>query len=303
MNLNGARIAVTGATGFIGHYLVEALLARGAQVRAVVRRPEAARKLFGTRVEVAQADLGDESALTEAFTSVDALVSNAALVAVATRDSAALVQANVRGATHTYRAAANAGIRRAVHTSTAVAYVPKPGHFYHEDDPVYPRGTLSHPFNHYGVSKAAGEHEARRVCREEGIDLTISRPHTVFGNRDRGTFTRWFLRFMASPISVFPCCLFLPSIYAGDLAEAMCRMLERSGARNRAYHVCSEPDELSYWRLMQAYRDAGGRTPKVVLPVPVPISRRFSTDRAKADLGFAPMAPVDAFRTMLASAA
>ena len=300
MNLAGARVAVTGATGFIGHYLVEALLARGARVRAVVRRPTVAQSLFGARVEVAEADLGDEAALTRAFDSMDALVANAALVSVATRDPTALVEANVRGVARTYRAAAKAGIRRAVHTSSAVAYVPKPGHFYHEDDPLYPRGTLSHPLNHYGVSKAAGEHEARRVCRQEGIDLSISRPHTVFGNRDRGTFTRWFLRFMRSPVSVFPCFLFLPSIYAGDLAEAMCRMLERDAALNRAYHVCSEPDELSYWRLMQAYSAAGGRIPKVVLPVPVPISRRFSTERMRADLDFVPMAPVDAFRSMLA---
>ena len=39
MTLAGARIAVTGATGFLGRYIVDALLARGAHVIGVVRNP------------------------------------------------------------------------------------------------------------------------------------------------------------------------------------------------------------------------------------------------------------------------
>lgn len=295
-------VAVTGATGFIGRYLVEGLLTRGARVRAVVRRPEAARALFGTRAEIRRADLADEGSLTRAFEGAQAVVSNAALISVAARDRAALVEANVSGVERTYRAIATAGVRRAVHMSTAVAYVPKRSHVYEEDDPLYPPGTRSHPFNHYGVTKAAGEHRAREVCAERGIDLSVCRPHTVFGTRDRGTFTKWFLWFMRGPVSVFPAYLFFPSVYAADLAEATCRMLERDAAKGRAYHVCSDADEVSYWQLMEAYRAAGGTTPKVVLPVPVPLRRRYSTDRMRSDLGFSPRPPVDAFRAMLAEA-
>ncbi|MEO1339287.1 MAG: hypothetical protein AAFV29_26845, partial [Myxococcota bacterium] len=76
---------------------------------------------------------------------------------------------------------------------------------------------------------------------------------------------------------------------------------ERPAASGRAYHVCSDPDELSYWRLMRAYRQAGGRTPTVVLPIPVPIRRRYSTDRMRADLDFMPSSPVESFRRMLES--
>ncbi|MEM7674721.1 MAG: NAD(P)-dependent oxidoreductase [Myxococcota bacterium] len=301
--LSGKTIAVTGATGFIGRYLIRALAARGARARAVVRRPETARAVFGPEVDVRRADLSDRSALARAFEGADAVMANAALISVASTDRARLVAANVEGVDNTYRAMADAGVRRAVHTSTAVAYVPKRGHSYREDDPLYPPGTRGHPLNHYGVSKAAGEHCARTLCERFGIDLSVGRPHTVFGNHDRGTFTRWFLRFLRPPVSLFPSHLFLPAIYAGDLAEAMCRMLERPAASGRAYHVCSDPDELSYWRLMRAYRQAGGRIPTVVVPVPVPIRRRYSTERMRADLDFAPRAPVDSFRHMLESSA
>ena len=303
LDLRGARVAVTGATGFIGRHLVAVLLDRGADVTAVVRRPDAAREAFGPRVRVVEADLADEAALRAAFTGVDAVMANAALVSVATRDRRALVQTNVKGVERTYRAMADAQVTRAVHTSTAVAYQPKAGHRYHEDDPLYPADAHSHPLNHYGVTKAAGERKAVEVCAANGIDLSICRPHTVFGHHDRGTFTRWFLRILSPPVTVFPSHLFLPAIYAGDLAEAMCRMLERDVARGRAYNVCSDPDAVSYWDLMRAYRKAGGRTPKVVLPVPVPIARRYSTERMQSELGLSPRPPVEAFRAMLADMA
>ena len=297
--LSNSTVAVTGATGFIGRYLVQTLLDRGAKVRAVVRRPDAARSLFGPDVEVREAPLSDRRALTSAFEGADAVVANAALIAVATRNPSALVDANVTGVEHTYEAMAEAGVRRAVHTSSAVVYRPKRGHHYSEDDPLYPQGARGHTFNHYGVSKAAGEHRAWDLCAKHGIDLSVCRPHTVFGNHDRGTFTRWFLRFLSFPVTVFPSHLYLPAVYAGDLAEAMVRMLERDAARGRAYHVCSDPDAVSYWSLMQAYRAAGGRTPKLVLPIPVPVRRRYSTERMRADLNFVPRSPVEAFRDML----
>ena len=122
-------------------------------------------------------------------------MANAALVSVATLDADALIEANVLGVERTYRAMASAGVGRAVHTSSATAYAPKRGHFYAEDDPLHPPGARSHWLNHYGVSKAAGEHRLREICAEAGIAWSVCRPHTVYGNHDRGTFTRWFLRF------------------------------------------------------------------------------------------------------------
>ena len=55
------KISVTGATGFVGRHLVEALLARGGQVRAVARRIESAQALpWFDRVEFVTADVHDE---------------------------------------------------------------------------------------------------------------------------------------------------------------------------------------------------------------------------------------------------
>ncbi|MBW2371981.1 MAG: NAD(P)H-binding protein [Deltaproteobacteria bacterium] len=81
VTLQEATIAVTGATGFLGRYLVDVLQARGARVVAVVRSPEKAPELEARGVELRRADLTEPEALEEGFRGADAVVANAGLFA------------------------------------------------------------------------------------------------------------------------------------------------------------------------------------------------------------------------------
>ena len=296
MDLNGATVAVTGATGFIGRYLVDVLHARGARVVAVVRRPQRAADLNAVP---RRADLAEPDALARAFDGADAVISNAALVSLGNKSRAELVATNVRGTENVLRAAARSGARRVVQISSAVVYRPKRGHYYREDDPLRDEGDDKTPLGSYAVSKACAERAAWRLCDELGLELSTVRPHTVFGAFDRQSFTRWLRRFMRPPVSVFPTHLYLPPVYAGDLADAVARILENDEAPSQAYNVAHPPDVHSYWDLMKAYAAAGGRMPKLVIPVPVPLRRRFAVDRIAA-LGWQPSPLVQSFADMLA---
>lgn len=296
MALSGATVAVTGATGFIGRYLVDVLKARGVHVVAAVRSPERAADLG---VEVRRADLADPVALEQAFAGADAVVSNAALVSIGEASPAELVRTNVRGTENVLRAAAAAGVRRIVQMSSAVVYRPKRGHYYREDDPLRDEGDGRTRLSSYAVSKACAERAAWRLADELDLQLSTVRPHTVFGAFDRQTFSRWLSRFMRPPVSVFPTHLYLPPVYAGDLAAAVARILDRDDAPPQAYNVAHAPDLHSYWDLMEAYRAAGGRTPRLVIPVPVPLRRRFDVERITA-LGWHPRPLVQSFTDMLA---
>ena len=59
-------------------------------------------------------------------------------------------------------------------------------------------------------------------------------------------------------MTVFPTHLYIPNVYAGDLAEAMVTMLERPVAYGKAYNVAGDP-EVSFWDMLRAYRQAGGQ--------------------------------------------
>ena len=87
MNLRGATIAVTGATGFLGRYIVDALLGRGAHVIGVVRNPRKLPELLHKGVELRQADLAAPEHLKQAFAGAEAVVSNAALLSLGDRKS------------------------------------------------------------------------------------------------------------------------------------------------------------------------------------------------------------------------
>ncbi len=99
--------AVTGATGHLGRIVVKSLLARGADVVAVVRDPAKAAEVLGTDVEVRVASYDDRAALEAALTGVDTLV----LV------SGSEVGRRVQQHTTVIEAAKAAGVTRVAYTS------------------------------------------------------------------------------------------------------------------------------------------------------------------------------------------
>jgi nucleoside-diphosphate-sugar epimerase len=298
MTLSNRRIAVTGATGFIGRALVEALDRRGASPIAVVRSPH---KLGDLRAEARRADLADRDALRRAFEGCDAVLANAGLVSLGTHSREELLRANVEGTRNVLEAACEAGVRRVVMTSSATAYANPRGRVCEEDDPLWPADARVSRALYYAVSKAAAEREAWRIASERGLELTVARPSAVYGPGDRVGLTPWIERLGRVPfVTAFPCWTTVPMVYVDDVAEAMVRMLERDVSRGRAYNVTGDPS-VSFWALFRAYREAGGLARSLVLPIPLPFRLAYSNARAERELGFTNRAPVEAFRAMLAS--
>ena len=102
--LNKQRVAVTGATGFLGSHIARALREHGATVRAVIRTPSKGAFLEAKGVELFKADLGDPEGLTRAFSGCDAVISNAALAIRGRANWEAYYQANVRGTENVFKA-------------------------------------------------------------------------------------------------------------------------------------------------------------------------------------------------------
>lgn len=297
--LAGRRIAVTGASGFIGRALLGAVAAREARPIAVVRSPE---KLAGAGVEARRADLGDLDALTTALEGCDALIANAGLVSIGRQSREALIRSNVEGTRNVLEAARRAGVRRVVMTSSATVYARQRARVYEEDDPLWSADARVGRTLYYALSKATAEREAWRFCERHGIELSVARPSGVYGEHDHSGLTPWLERLARVPlITAFPVYLRVPMVYVGDLADAMLRMLERPSAAGRAYNVTGDP-EVSLWQMFAAYREARGLAPRLVVPVPVPLRYAYSLERARRELEFTNRPPREAFETMLGRA-
>jgi dihydroflavonol-4-reductase len=171
---------VTGGTGFIGAHVVRALLARGREVRCLVRAGSSLENLEGLPVEVVRGDLGDPASLVRAVSGVDVVYHVAADYRLWLRDPREIYRTNVDGTRALLQAAAEAGVSRFVHTSSVGALgLTKDGSPADEATPV----TLEQIVGHYKRSKFLAEREAEAYAAK-GFPVVIVNPSTPIGELD-----------------------------------------------------------------------------------------------------------------------
>ncbi len=173
---------VTGATGHLGNNLVRELLARGTQVRALVRPGSSIKPLQGLSVQIVEGDLNDDASLRRATEGVDYIFHTAAMISIRSVDREALMRANVEGTRTLMTAARSAGVKKVVHTSSFGAVgTPKSGRASTELDFLDPFEAVMD----YERSKAHAEiavfQEAAR-----GLEVCIVNPSAIVGANDFG---------------------------------------------------------------------------------------------------------------------
>ncbi|HEY3107316.1 MAG TPA: NAD-dependent epimerase/dehydratase family protein [Chloroflexota bacterium] len=256
MRVEGRSVVVTGATGFVGSHLVEALVARGDRVRCLVRASSRTERLRELDAELATVSLDDPAGLRAAVGGAEVVYHVAGLIkAVHGRD---YVQSNVVGTRNLARACATADARprRLVLVSSQAAAGPaRPERPAREDDPP-------HPVSAYGQSKLAAEREALAVS--ERLEVAIARPSTVYGPRDEALrplfrLVRWRIGpELASDPAV-------SLIYVGDLVELLLALADHPAAVGRVYFAAGSALRLT--DIVAVIGDGFGRRPWRV-PVP-----------------------------------
>jgi dihydroflavonol-4-reductase len=168
------RALVTGAAGFIGWHVVEALALAGASVCAFDRREPVA---LPAGAEFMPGDLLDRDALRRALAGVDAVFHLAALYSYSPRDARAMERVNVDG---TRILLEEAGSRRVVHTSSCATCGPVAGRAASEgDQPAAWEQRVA-----YKSTKLAGERLALAAAAR-GADVVVVNPTTPVGPGDR----------------------------------------------------------------------------------------------------------------------
>ena len=283
--LRGSRIALTGATGFLGRVLVPLLQARGTRVVAVVRSLQKSADVLGVGVEAARADLMNPEALTEAFGGAEAVIANAAMTSSDSGDFDEYVRVNVQGAENTLRAAKQARVKRVLYVSTAGVYRLRLGRAMNEDSELLGdrRWSLSYltTDHRYVRSKARAEAKVWRLAEELGLDLTVIRPAALYGPGDF-RLSLYYRQATQRPVCLAPTALF-PHVHAQDVAQAMVTSLEAPTSIGRAYNLSGE--SLAPYQVLRRLRKLTGAGPRLI-PLWIPLAIRFDDSAAKGDLGF-----------------
>ena len=257
------KVLVTGATGFVGSHLVEALRRRGDEVTALARSAHKAAALAPLGVEVVSGDLDDRPALERAVRGRDAIYHVAG--AVAARSEADFMATNRDGTQSLVAAAREAGAPRLVFVSSMAAAGPTiKGRPLRGDEA--PR-----PVTAYGRSKLAGE----EAVTTSGLAWTIVRPPIVYGPRDQEILKVFRLARLGIAPVLGDGSQELSAVYGPDLAEALIAAGTSAAAVGRTYYAC-HPEVFTGTQMARAVGRAMGRSPAVIR-VPATVGRGVLT--------------------------
>ncbi len=187
------KVFVTGATGFVTGTVTLHLLARGDEVRALVRDASRAQMLERAGVTLVEGHLGDAGALRRGMEGVDAVVHGAAMyeVGIAPSRRPAMFAANVTGTERVLEAALAAGVRRVAYISTCAIFGNTRGQIV---DETY---TRSGPYTSYYEETKVQAHEVALRLAARGLGVSIAQPGGVYGQGDTsglGGLMRDFVR-------------------------------------------------------------------------------------------------------------
>ena len=173
-------VLVTGGTGFVGSHLVRGLLARGEQVRCLVRPTSPLDNLKDLNVEFATGDLRDLDSLKRAAKDCNVVYHCAADYRLWCKNPDEMYQSNVEGSNNVMQAAFDARVDRVVYTSTVGCLgLNQDGRPADEDTPV----TIEDMIGHYKRSKFLAEQKVREWAAR-GLPVVIVNPSTPVGEMD-----------------------------------------------------------------------------------------------------------------------
>src|ERR1700675_3252735 len=170
---------VTGAAGFLGSHVARQLVARGEDVRVLVRASSSNRAIADLSLEYVTGDLRDQSSLTRAMNGVQRVFHVAAAYRLWSKNPQDIYDSNVGGTKNLLAAARQAGVQKLIYTSTVATIA--------VDRPALPNelteARLDEMIGHYKRSKWMAEQEVLQAAKD-GLPVIVAMPTTPVGPWD-----------------------------------------------------------------------------------------------------------------------
>jgi nucleoside-diphosphate-sugar epimerase len=263
---------VTGATGLVGSYIVERLLADGWRVHALVRDASRAGPLSRLGVELQPGDVLDAGRFAAAARRAD-VVFHAAAVVTPRGGWKEFQRVNIDGTRHAVAAASRAGARL-LHVSSVAVYGPAARYTTPRgaktDEDVALRPLPATAF--YARSKRESEEIVLSAHERGEVWATAVRPSVIYGRRDRQfvpRVARLLRRGFAPTIGGGHSTLAI--VHAANVADGAVRAAASDAAGGKAYNVAND-FEVSVRDFYRLAAEGLGRRVRIV-SVPMPIAR------------------------------
>jgi NADH dehydrogenase len=249
------RVLLTGASGYVGSYVLRELLRREHTPRCLVRGSAADLAVQDDSVEGAVGDVTEPASLDEACADCDAVIHLVGVIEERPSRGVTFERIHVDGTRHVVEAARDAGVERFVHMSANGA---RP-----EDGTAYQRTKW----------------EAEQLVTDAGFDRwTIVRPSLLFGAPDPGRpeFSSQLLDDLVRPFPILP--VFgdgryeMQPVHVTEVAAAFVQALTTEAAPGEIY-VAAGPDRFPYVEVLDRIARGAGLEPKPKVSVPLALAR------------------------------
>lgn len=273
------KILVTGATGKVGSRLVPRLIAKGHEVRILVRDQSKAQALINIGAKPFVGDLFDPETLTAAVAGTEAIVHLAALFR--TTDNEAITNTNHDGTVALAQAALAAGVKRFVFTSTGNVYGAGLRHPAREEDFVDDKDPRA-----YSSSKVAAERELLRLHKTKGLDVRILRLSFVYGDKDPHIEEILPLLKKWNRHSGWR----MQMIHHLDVAQGVNLMLTLEGLNGQVFNIADDAP-VSLYELADSFGLAGSSFPAQEPPLNDPFEGIMDISRIRKFTCYRPLVP------------
>lgn len=264
-------VFLTGATGFVGSYVLRALLEQGHRVRCLVRSPDNVLAQTGAAVEQVEGDITKPETLQGTMRGCDAVIHLVGIIEEKPSKGVTFEAIHEEGTRHMVDAARAEGIERFIHMSA--------------------NGARPDGVSRYQTSKWRAE----SYVKDAGFGhWTVFRPSILFGDPgpDNPEFVTQLARTLVGPFPILP--VFgdgtygLQPVSAEEVAAAFAQALTLEAANGKAYCVAGKI-VLSYNNALDVIARGLGFQPKRKLHVPLALVRPVVHTLGK--LGLLPISP------------
>jgi nucleoside-diphosphate-sugar epimerase len=255
------KALVTGATGFVGSYLTQALIRRGDSVRILARTPERARALQAAGAEVRLGDLGQTGSIQGIAEGIDVVFHLASAMGASAAE--VFEQIDVRGTEQLLIEAQRAGVRRIVYVGTLAGYPlarQSAGAVIDERSPFDDTGLLGN----YARAKARAEALMFAAHKRGGIETVIVRLGLVCG-----VGTSVLPAHVCQPLARDWVVLFgdgsvpLPLTYIDNAVDALILAATVQGVAGESFNIVDD-DVLTQREYLALLRHVAGGKPRVL---------------------------------------
>ncbi|MES9980771.1 MAG: NAD(P)H-binding protein, partial [Candidatus Thiodiazotropha sp. 6PLUC5] len=247
------KVAILGGTGFVGQYLVDALVRQGDTPRVLIRHIPKQMPMAGDQVEWFAGNIEDNNSIRMLLKDVDAVIYNIGILRAFPEQGITFEKLQYRGVVKTAALAREMGIKRFILMSA---------------------NGIDHKLTPYQKTKVAAEEN----LKHSQLDWTIFRPSVIFGNpRGRQEFASMLKKEIIDP--PLPAPLFyegliphepggfkLSPVHVEDVAQAFAKSLTKQETIGKTYTL-GGPEDLSWRTILRLIAQANSKE-KLMLPVP-----------------------------------